>query len=67
MKDQKRGRPSLAEDDTTTSVNVRVPTRDFDRACERARREEAETGAKVSVSAIVRRGLMRELEAEDDE
>lgn len=55
------GRPPLVENDTTTPVNVRVPTQDYDRACSRARTEG------VSVSELVRRGLKRVVDDEGDD
>jgi hypothetical protein len=45
------GRPALSPGDTTTAVNVRVPTRHYDRACSIARRDG------TTVSQVVRRGL----------
>jgi hypothetical protein len=57
---QKRpGRPRLVEDDTTTPVTVRVPSKEYDRACERARTE------RVNLPDIIRRGLSRVLDEDD--
>ena len=50
------GRPPLRPGDTTTTVSLRVPTRDFDRACEIANRQ------RVSVRDVLRRGLSRVLD-----
>jgi hypothetical protein len=62
MSDQKRpGRKPLREGDTTTPFTVRLPSRDFDRACQRAARE------RVEVRDLVRRGLSRLLDEDDDE
>ena len=47
-------------DDTTTAVNVRVPTRDYDRACTIARRDG------TSLSQLVRRGLKHVVDDDED-
>lgn len=67
MAEPKRGRPRLVEDDTTTAVNVRVPTKDYDRACSIARRETQAAGRSVSVADVVRRGLKRVVDDEDED
>jgi hypothetical protein len=59
--ERRRGRPPLVDGDTTTQVNLRVPSREYDRACHLALR------ARVSVSAVLRRGLTRVLEDDDDD
>lgn len=46
-----RGRPPLDDDDTTTRVSVRLPTRQYDRALSQARAD------RESVSDLIRRGL----------
>lgn len=56
-----RGRPRLVDNDTTTAVNVRVPTRDYDRACSLARRDG------TSVAHVVRQGLRRRLDDSDED
>jgi predicted HicB family RNase H-like nuclease len=60
MPDPKRGRPAVVPDDTTTAVNVRVPTRDYDRACTIARRDG------TSLSQLVRRGLKHVVDDDED-
>lgn len=61
MAEPKRpGRPRMVDDDTTTPITIRVPTRDFDRACERASRE------RVRVPDLIRRALTRELDDDDE-
>ena len=60
MRDAKRpGRPPLVEGDTTTPVTIRVPSKEYDRACERATRD------RVNVPDIIRRGLSRVLDEDD--
>ena len=54
------GRPPLADDDTTTPVTLRVPSKEFDRACERATLE------RVTVRDLFRRGLTRVLSEDTD-
>lgn len=56
-----RGRPHVAPGDTTTAVNVRVPTRVYDRACSIARRDG------TSISQVVRQGLNRRVEDDEDD
>ena len=55
----KRGRPPLTPGDTPVRVEVLVPTTQYDRAHSRARQEG------VSVPALLRRALRRELAADD--
>lgn len=45
------GRPRLAKDDTSVVVSVAMPSRQYDRAFERAQR------ARVSVPEVLRRAL----------
>lgn len=54
-----RGRPALTVGDTPAHVNLTVPSRDYDRVYAIARRQG------ISVPAVLRRGLARELA--DDE
>jgi hypothetical protein len=61
MAESKRGRPPLVPGDTTTPVSVRVPTREYDRACERASRNG------INVRELLRRGLSRVLDDDDDD
>ena len=51
MKRSRPGRPALDKDDPSVIVSVRMPSRQFDAYCQRARREE------VSVPEIIRRDL----------
>jgi hypothetical protein len=60
MPESKRGRPPIRVGDTTTPVTVRVPSKDYDRVCERATRE------RVKPVELIRRSLSRLLEDEDD-
>jgi hypothetical protein len=55
----KRGRPPLTPGQTPVRVEVLVPTTQYDRAYSRARQEG------VSVPALLRRALRRELGADD--
>jgi hypothetical protein len=56
------GRPPLVAGDTSTPITVRVPTREFDRACQQAARD------RVPVAELVRRALARALhDADPDE
>jgi hypothetical protein len=57
----KRGRPSLTPGQAPTRVEVLVPATQYDRAHQRAQRDG------VSVSALLRRGLTRELATPDDD
>lgn len=57
---KRQGRPPLTEGDTTTPVTVRLPSKDFDRVCERASRE------RVKVQDLLRRGIAS-IVVEDDE
>jgi len=59
--DRRRGRPPLIAGDTTTSVNLRVPSNDYDRACHLASRNG------ISVSELLRRGLARVLREDQDD
>lgn len=61
MSEKKRGRPALVDGDTSTPVNLRIPSRDYDRACQIAKRQE------TSVSAVLRRGISRLVSAEDED
>jgi hypothetical protein len=56
----KRGRPPLTPGDTPARVDVLMPSRDYDRAYQLARREG------ISVPELLRRGF-RELADGDDE
>ena len=56
----KRGRPPLTPGETPTRVEILVPATQYDRACQRAQRDG------VSVSALLRRGLTRELATDDE-
>jgi len=58
---RRRGRPTLVAGDTTTPVNLRVPSTDYDRACQLAQRD------RVSVSEVLRRGLTRVLRDDRDD
>lgn len=53
MPEPKRGRPPLTEGDTPAHVNLTVPSRDYDRAHEIAKREG------MSVPEVFRRSLAR--------
>jgi hypothetical protein len=57
----KRGRPPLTPGDTPTRIEVLVPSRQYDRAYQRAQRDG------ISLPALVRRGLRRELADRDDD
>jgi hypothetical protein len=57
----KRGRPPLTPGDTPARIEVLVPSTQYDRLYERAQRDG------LSIPAIVRRGLTRELADRDDE
>ena len=59
MPDKPRGRPGLTPDGTTTTVNVRVPTSDYDRACSRAKREG------TSLSQVIRDGIRRVVDEDE--
>jgi hypothetical protein len=62
MPDSRRpGRPPLVEGDTTTPVTIRVPSKEYDRVCERASRE------RVNVPDLIRRGLSRVLHEDEDD
>jgi hypothetical protein len=56
-----RGRPPLTPGDQPATVQVLVPSSDYDRAYDRSQR----TG--VSVPELLRRGLRRELADDRDE
>lgn len=60
MSDKPRGRPPLVAGDIPARVHVTVPSKDFDKADEIAKREG------ISVPELVRRGLARVL-SEDEE
>lgn len=45
------GRPRLDDDDESTQVGVRLPTKQYDDLCKRAQEE------RVTVSEIIRRDL----------
>jgi hypothetical protein len=52
---RRRGRPALDESDRdTVVVHVRLPTRQYDAACQRA------TSERVTVPELLRRALRRE-------
>jgi hypothetical protein len=56
------GRPPIGDDDAPPArMHVTVASRDYDRAYERATRQG------ISVPELVRRGLRRALEDDDDE
>ena len=58
----KRGRPPLSPDGHTPArVEVLVSSADYDRAYHRAKRDE------ISIPELLRRGLKRELERDDDD
>jgi hypothetical protein len=58
---RRRGRPTVTEGDTSTSVNVRIPSRDYDRAYQIAQRQG------TSVSAVLRRGIRHAVCQDDDD
>lgn len=60
MPDAKRGRPPLTPGDRPARVQLLVPSADYDRAYERAQREG------ISVPQLLRRGLSRELDDDDE-
>jgi predicted HicB family RNase H-like nuclease len=55
------GRPPLKPGESSTSINVRIPVSDYDRACRVAIRQDR------SVAEVLRRGLRRECDNADDE
>lgn len=55
-----RGHPSLIDGETSTPVNVRLPATVYDRAYAKAREE------RVSVPDVIRRGLQKLLDDDDD-
>lgn len=57
----KRGRPPLTPGDVPTRIEILVPSTQYDRLYERAHRDG------ISIPALVRRGLTRELADPDDE
>ena len=57
----KRGRPPLTPGETPIRVEVLVPVTQYDRAVTRAQRDG------VSVSALLRRGLTREMADDGDD
>jgi hypothetical protein len=61
MEKNKRGRPRLVADDTTTQVTVRLPTRLYERA------DARERSARDPVVEQLRRGLRRVLDDSDDD
>lgn len=58
---KRRGRPTVGESGTSTSVNLRLDSCDYDRACRIARREEK------PVSEVLRRTMRRGLQHEKDD
>jgi cytidylate kinase len=58
--DPKRGRPPLTPGAEPARVQVRVSAPDYDRAYQIAQRDG------VSLAQVLRRGLRRELAADDD-
>lgn len=58
---KRRGRPALVEGEPSTPVNVRIPARDYDRACKIARRQD------VSVSEVLRQGIRRAVESDEED
>lgn len=58
---RRRGRPTLVEGDSSTAVNIRIPSRDYDRAWKIARRRD------VSVSKVLREGIRQRVESDDDD
>ena len=58
------GRPRIDERDTTASVHLRLPTRDFD-ALDAAAREQRTTMQELIRRALTRRDGSREDERED--
>jgi hypothetical protein len=61
MSEPKRGRPPLTPGQTPARVEVLVPSPQYDRAYQRAQRDG------ISVPALLRRGLARELADRDDD
>lgn len=59
MPERKRGRPPLTPGDHPARVQLLVPSADYDRAYDRAQRQG------ISVAALLRRGLSRELDDDD--
>lgn len=64
---RRRGRPTLVEGDSSTPVNVRIPSRDYDRACRIARRQSIQQQRDVSVSEVIRQGVRRAVESDADD
>jgi hypothetical protein len=58
---RKRGRPPLTPGDRPARVEVLVPSQQYDRAYQRAQR------AGISIPALLRRGLSRELDDDRDD
>jgi predicted HicB family RNase H-like nuclease len=57
----KRGRPPLTPGDVPARIDIRVSSTQYDQAYQRAQREG------ISVPALVRRSLTRELADPDDD
>lgn len=61
MSDKPRGRPPLVDDDETTPVTIRVPTRLYDQTCKRADQD------RVKVPEAIRRAIKRYVGEPEDE
>lgn len=61
MADKPRGRPPLVDGDETTPVTIRVPTKLYERTCQRADHE------RLNVPETIRRAIKRYVGEPEDE